>query len=100
MVVSQLGIRMDWRGRWAEVVEPGLLVDIADYCPFPGWRHEHVFEEQNGGTRMTDRVSIDVPHGLIGMVWRLSLRAVLAGMFLSRHRATHKYFSLSTTKRQ
>lgn len=91
--VSQSGFPMDWHGRWAEVESPRLLVDVADKCPFPGWRHEHIFDNYQGGTRMTDVVSLDVPGGLPGILLRTAFRLVLAAMFFSRHRATRKFFA-------
>lgn len=57
--------------------------------PFRYWKHEHRFEAENGGTRLTDSVEFRLPLSpasdwLLAWVVRLQLGA----MFRHRHRVT------------
>ncbi len=55
------GVPMRWRTR-IEVYEPPFcFVDRQLRGPYRLWWHEHVFEEIEGGTRMTDRVRYLTP---------------------------------------
>ena len=93
LVVAQFGLRLEWHGLWAEVCEPSLLVDTAEKCPFPGWRHEHIFDAEGSRTRMTDRVSMDLPASFwLAVPMRCALWVVFSLMFAARHAATRKYF--------
>lgn len=54
---------------------PHRFVDEQWDGPFASWRHEHVFETAEGGTRMLDTVVFTSPWGLLG---RLADRLFLA----------------------
>lgn len=50
------GLPIPWRTR-IDVWEPGVrFVDRQVAGPYRWWRHEHVFERADGGTRVIDRV--------------------------------------------
>ncbi len=88
------GFHLSWNGLWAEVERPTLLVDTASLFSFPKWRHEHRFESVEGGTRMTDRVTYELPFGWLGkLLGATFFRIQLILMFAGRHRATQNYFS-------
>jgi ligand-binding SRPBCC domain-containing protein len=81
-----LGDTVTWRARHLGVVwrmtsrvdelDPGRrFVDEQVHGPFARFRHEHVFEADGGGTRMTDLVSFRAPLGPLG---RLAEKLVLA----------------------
>ena len=65
-----------WRltSRVTELDRPRRFVDEQVTGPFRRMRHEHVFEAGNGGTRMTDRMTVEAPLGPVGaLVARLLL---------------------------
>ena len=89
------GTPLTWRGKWTAAERPGLLIDEAALFPFQKWHHEHRFEPIFGGTRMTDSVHYALPFGWFGkLLGTTVLRLQLHLMFVSRHRATLRYFSL------
>src|SRR4051794_1131705 len=59
----------------AEWDRPLRFVDEQRSGPFKSFRHEHVFEAVEHGTRLLDRVEFEAPFGLVG---RAVERAVLA----------------------
>ncbi len=91
--VRQFGVTAEWLGVWATVRSPGTLIDIGLKCPFKFWQHEHLFQEVDGGTLMTDRVTL-IPKGgpVIALIARPFLGLFLKKMFSDRHRATLRVF--------
>jgi ligand-binding SRPBCC domain-containing protein len=80
------GDEVTWRGwhfgvpwrltsRITEFDRPRRFVDEQLRGPFQRFRHEHVFEPFDGGTRVTDIVDFEAPAGWLG---RLAERLVLA----------------------
>jgi ligand-binding SRPBCC domain-containing protein len=72
--------------------EPGkFFVDEQIRGPFKSWFHEHRFEPENGGTRMTDRIRCSLPlaplsNWMAGWMVGLSLRK----LFAHRHAVTKR----------
>ncbi len=91
------GLPVDWTGEWLAVEPPRMLRDGAVRAPFVLFEHEHRFEAEGAGTRMTDRVT----YTLGGGGWGRAGRAVdavigwlvLRPMFRLRHEATRRFFS-------
>ena len=55
------GLPVRWTTR-IEVWEPNVrFVDVQVRGPYRLWRHEHTFEERDGGTRIRDRVEYELP---------------------------------------
>ncbi|HEY0792009.1 MAG TPA: hypothetical protein VGD78_13175 [Chthoniobacterales bacterium] len=91
--VAQFMVPLRWEGRWEVAEFPERLVDVSRTFPFATWRHEHRFESQPGGTRMTDTVDYEVPWYLGGPVTAATFfRVLFAWMFMVRHRRTRGYF--------
>ena len=66
-----------------------LFVDEQIHGPFAKWVHRHEFEAAGPKTRLTDRISYELPGGpLVTMLlgWTVSLG--LHNMFAHRHRVT------------
>jgi hypothetical protein len=64
--LALFGVRFRWRTR-IEEWEPGRrFVDLQVRGPYALWHHAHAFEDADGGTRMTDRVSYRLPFGPLG----------------------------------
>ena len=91
-----LGDRVTWRARhfglwWtmtAEVTafdEPARFVDEQVRGPFRMFRHEHRFEQVDGGTLMTDTIEFAAPFGVLGRaVALLALRPYLRRLIAAR----------------
>jgi len=57
--------------------------------PMGYWRHEHIFEEVDGGVKLTDRVTIAHKSGLQGLLTRLMFDGIpLRFLFFYRHLRT------------
>ena len=59
-------LRSRWLTEIAHVREPEYFVDEQRLGPYTFWYHEHLFESIPGGTRITDRVTYELPFGLLG----------------------------------
>jgi len=80
--LALLGLPFRWR-TLIEEVEPGLrFVDVQLRGPYRRWRHEHLFEEVPGGTRVRDRVEYELPLGPLGELahW-IAVRRQLRSIF-------------------
>ncbi|MBV9491897.1 MAG: hypothetical protein JO069_19550, partial [Verrucomicrobia bacterium] len=86
-------VPLQWHGRWEIAERPHRLVDVSRTFPFSHWRHEHRFERESGGTRMTDTVDFELPWYLGGKLIGATVFSLLfAWMFAIRHRRTGHYF--------
>jgi ligand-binding SRPBCC domain-containing protein len=80
-------LRFDWTSRIVRLVPDETFVDELIAGPFRRWRHEHLFEPVNDGTRLTDVVTYDVKLGVLsGLAATGILHRHLSWMF--RHRQT------------
>jgi len=61
-----LGIPVQWISTITRVEEQKMFVDEQLSGPYKYWRHEHRFEEKLGMIEMNDRVSYQMPMGLLG----------------------------------
>lgn len=62
------GITWTMTSRITEWDRPHRFVDEQQRGPFARFRHEHVFEPVEGGTRVTDLVSFEAPLGVLGRI--------------------------------
>ena len=56
------------------------------------WRHQHIFEDNNGQTQLIDRIEYEIPGGWLSELllgWWVNSR--LIDMFKYRHQITKKY---------
>ena len=61
------GVAFGWHSRISLWDPPHRFADEQLRGPYDTWFHEHVFEAEQGGTRMTDRVTYRLPgHPLAG----------------------------------
>lgn len=69
------GLPFTMTSRITELERPHRFVDEQVRGPFARWRHEHRFEQDGEGTRMTDHVEFDAPLGPLGdLVESMTLR--------------------------
>lgn len=98
IVVRVMGIRQRWRvllESWSPPHGKPLrarVVDRALESPFGFWRHQHVFEQVDGGVRMTDVVDFEPPGGAWGWVLLPGCWITLAALFRFRHAATRRFW--------
>jgi ligand-binding SRPBCC domain-containing protein len=74
------GLPFTMTSRVTDLDRPSRFVDRQVRGPFRCFDHEHVFEPDNGGTLMVDRVSFDAPAGVIGRV----VERLVLGPYLER----------------
>lgn len=60
------GVRQRLTSKIIEMEEPRMFVDEMRRGPFARWRHTHLFEATEGGTRMIDHVGFASPLGFLG----------------------------------
>jgi ligand-binding SRPBCC domain-containing protein len=78
------GVPMGWQSEITVWEPPRRFVDEQRRGPYRQWIHEHLFEEQNGGTLVRDLVRYDVRCGWL--VNRLFVRRELESVFAFRHK--------------
>lgn len=79
------GLPTHWRSEITVYEPPFRFVDEQRRGPYRSWRHEHRFEEEDGGTRIVDEVRYQVPGGpLAPLVHRLLVRGELERLFRYR----------------
>ena len=81
-----LGLPMLWRSRIESYDPPHSFVDRQVRGPYRRWDHRHTFTSVDGGTRIDDEVTYELPLGPLG---DLAHAAVVRGQLLEifRHRA-------------
>ena len=79
------GIPLRWRSEIVEWEPPHRFVDLQLRGPYKLWRHEHRFEDHDGGTLISDRVELALPLGVLGrMVYKIKVRSDVQEIFAFR----------------
>ncbi len=80
-------VPMRWLTTITEYERGERFVDEQTRGPYAYWRHEHRFEDVDGGTMMHDRVQYKLPFGILGSaVQRLVVARELDRIFDYRER--------------
>jgi len=80
--LSLFGWRFGWRTEIAAWEQGSRFVDVQLRGPYSLWRHEHAFEDADGGTRVRDRVEYGLPLGPVGeLAHALAVRRILGRIF-------------------
>lgn len=88
------GVPIGWQtliSSWEPTVR---FVDEALRSPYRYWRHEHLFEACDEGTRVLDTVCYDVPGGRV--VHGLFVRRDLLSIFAYRQEVLRQRFAVTT----
>lgn len=76
------GVRSPWLTEIRHVRPERYFVDEQRRGPYRFWYHEHIFEPRDAGVQMTDRVTYELPYGLLGeIVHALWVRRRLEDIF-------------------
>ena len=85
------GLPLRWQSEITAWAPPLRFVDAQVRGPYRVWRHEHLFQEKDGGTLCLDRVHYAVPGG--AMLDRLFVRRDLDQIFRFRRRRLREIFA-------
>ncbi|KAB8318978.1 SRPBCC family protein [Tolypothrix campylonemoides VB511288] len=78
-----------WLARHTQYEEYRLFTDEQISGPFDSWVHRHLFEPENGKTRLTDEISFSMPGGQpVEFVSGWLVQVQLEAMFRYRHHIT------------
>lgn len=87
------GVPVTWVSKITEY-EPGLrFADVQVKGPYAYWRHEHSFEDAEGGTIMRDSVQYRLPFGILGSAVNPAVRGQLRDIFDYRARVIGERFA-------
>ncbi len=86
------GIPIRWRTEITQWEPPFRFEDSQLRGPYRLWQHEHVFEERDGGTLMTDRVRYDLFGGKL--VHSIFVRPDLQRIFAYRQQEIPRLLGL------
>jgi len=88
------GVAVTWRTKITGWEPPRRFEDTQLAGPYKVWVHEHLFEPENGGTRMTDRVRYRSRGGpMEPLVSALFVRSRLEKIFAFREEAFRQLFT-------
>ena len=88
------GLTITWRSEIATWEPPARFSDVQLRGPYRAWEHTHLFEEQNGGTQVTDTVRYAVPGPALtaALINSLFVAPDLKRIFTFRHEALQEAF--------
>ena len=80
--LSLHGFKLKWISRISAWNPPHYFVDEQVKGPYKKWVHEHIFEDSNGKTIVQDKVSYQVPGGILEpLIHRLFVEQDLVKIF-------------------
>lgn len=91
--IRALGLPVRWTTLISEYNPPYRFVDVQIKGPYSFWHHQHMFETQEEGTKVSDLVTYAPPFGLLGRgLHALFIRRQLETIFDYRHTALERQF--------
>ncbi|MEO0452745.1 MAG: SRPBCC family protein [Verrucomicrobiota bacterium] len=94
-------VKQRWLVRITEMVPPAKdaqkawTIDEAEEGPFPVWKHQHLFETEKSGTKLSDCIQFQPPLGWFGWLLLPGIYLTFYLMFRARHQRTYSHFSSS-----
>jgi ligand-binding SRPBCC domain-containing protein len=85
------GVPIRWRSKITIWETPARFVDEQVRGPYRFWKHEHLFEERDGGTLVRDRVRYSVPFDFL--VHELLVRRDVEKIFAYRTECLRRRFT-------
>lgn len=84
---QHFGVRWRMTSKIVEYQRPHTFTDAMQRGPFGHWRHQHIFEKTDYGTRMIDHVAFESPLGPLGrLVDALVLERYMAKLLRQHNR--------------
>ena len=84
-------IPVRWLALHVEYEKDRFFLDEQIRGPFKKWYHRHEFEEERGGTRLTDSIRFSLPGGWpADLLFSPVVKYKLRGMFRNRHEVTKR----------
>ena len=88
------GIPLRWTSEIVEWEPPHRFVDLQLRGPYKLWRHEHRFEPRDGGTLISDTISLALPLGVLGqMAYKIKVKSDVEEIFTFRKEKIRTLFS-------
>lgn len=88
------GMPVKWQTEITEWQPPYRFIDVQVKGPYRLWVHEHIFEERDGGTLMTDRVQYLAPgYFLEPIVHKLFVQRDVDRIFRHREKVFSNIFN-------
>jgi ligand-binding SRPBCC domain-containing protein len=79
------GIPLHWISEIVEWEPPHRFVDLQLRGPYKVWRHEHRFEARDGGTLISDTISLALPLGILGqLAYKMKVQSDVDEIFAFR----------------
>lgn len=79
------GIPLRWTSEIVEWEPPHSFIDLQLRGPYKLWRHEHRFKAREGGTLISDTISLTLPLGFLGqLAYRIKVRSDVQEIFAFR----------------
>lgn len=97
--IKVFGVPVTWVSKITEYDPGARFVDVQVRGPYSFWKHEHSFEDVQGGTLMRDRVQYRLPFGILGgaVNWLLVARQ-LRYIFVYRTKVIAERFTAGTVE--
>ena len=87
------GINSNWVTEITHVDYLNFFVDEQRYGPYSMWHHEHIFEANESGVLMRDKVSYKLPLGLLGRLMHpIMVKKKLMQIFQYRFKVLDEMF--------
>jgi len=79
------GVPLRWTSEIIEWEPLHRFVDLQLRGPYNLWRHEHRFEERDGGTLISDTINLALPLGLLGqLAYKIKVKSDIKEIFTFR----------------
>lgn len=86
-IEGQLVTKSRWHSRITQL-EPYQYIDEMLSGRFKVWKHVHIFEKADAGTKVIDEIDFELPYGLLGRMFEGYTSRQLEKIFAHRKQAT------------
>ena len=87
------GIPLRWTSEIVEWEPPHRFIDLQLRGPYKLWRHEHRFQARDGGTLISDTISLALPLGVLGrFAYKIKVRSDVQEIFAFREKKIRALF--------
>lgn len=83
---------LEWVTEITHVEKPHYFVDEQRKGPYKSWRHEHTFTPIHDGVEIRDRITYQLPYGILGALLSRKIHRDLNAIFAYRSQQLEKLF--------